>query len=221
MMKHISRMLSILLLAAMLLMMTGCSAAGDKEKLIGTWTAELDFAELVNEEIAADEEMAQYFVIDEMKLVLTMTFHEDDTYSMAIEEDSVEAAILAMKEDLREGMEAYLLALIEANEMDMTVDQVLAAMGTDMDTLMNEMFSEESIDAMMAEMGDMNQEGNFKAEDGKLHLSDGKDYAVDENEYEVYELTENTLTLSEGVYEEELGDTLEGMYPVVFTKVTE
>lgn len=213
--KFATRVLSLVMILAMLFVLGGCGGS-DADKLVGTWTTALDLTELLNDEIAAgDETMAAYVQVKDFTLNMTVTFKEDGTYTMGIDEASMTAAMEGVLAALKDGMYDYFEDVLAEAGLNMTVDELLAESGISMDELMDEAFSE----AMKEDMfGDLSSQGNFEVKDGKLFLSDGLDYAVDETIYEVYTLKGNTLTFEESVGSD-LDQVFIDMYPLIFEKV--
>ncbi len=211
--KRIAMLLCLVL--ALSAFLCGCSS--EKDALLGSWTGSMDLAAAVNEGIveglgtdAAD--MAEYLTVDELKITITMTFNEDDTYSMVVDEAALEDAMRGMMDDVVDGLVAYFEALLEAEGLDMTVEELLAYSGMSIDTLAEDMFGSMTAEDMF---GDLNGEGNFKVSDGKLFLSDGLEYAVDLAVYETYTVDGNTLTIDKGTATDEYENFI---YPMVFTK---
>ncbi len=213
MMKHLRKNLSLLLCLSLLstLLLT-CSGCGNKEKdaLVGEWEASLEMADMLNEEIKAgmgsDQDMMKYMEVDSFKLPLTLTFKEDDTYKMAVDEDAMEQSIDLLIEGLGDGLTKYFEDMIAEEGLDMTVDEVLAASGYTMDSLLEESFDKEDI---MSSMDVMESSGTFKVSKGTLILTDDEGPGT-----ESYELDGDKLTLTgEGV-----DDDLKDLYPMVFTR---
>ena len=205
------------LVMALSVMLCGCGS--EKDALIGSWTGAMDLTEAVNaalvSEMGEDEdaaEMAQYLTIDSLKINMTVTFNEDDTYSMVVDEASLEDAMMGMMDDMADGMIEYFEALLEAEGLDMTVEELLAYSGMSVESLAEDMYNAFATEDMFS---DLNSEGNFKVSDGKLFLSDGLEYAVDEAIYELYTIEGNTLTIDKGTATDEFEEYI---YPMVFTK---
>lgn len=204
------------LVMALSAVLCGCGAS-EKDALIGSWTGTMDLAEAVNagfvEGLGTDAaDMAEYLTIENLNVTMTMTFNEDDTYSLVVDEAALEEAMLGMMDEIAAGMVEYFEALLEAEGLDMTVEELLAYSGMSIDTLSEELYAAVATEDMF---GDLNSEGNFKVSDGKLYLSDGLDYAVDETIYELYTVEGNTLTIDKGTATDEYEDYI---YPMVFTK---
>lgn len=209
------RILSVILMLAILLSFTACGS-GDKEKLVGTWKCEMDLVEQINTEMGLDEESAEYLNFDSFTIVLYMQINEDDTYSLYADTDALEQTMEAAMASFAEGMTKYLEDMVLAETgIAMSADDILAASNTTMDEMLAEAFPE----GMVEELAEgMKQEGKFKAKDGKFYTSAGLEYEVDPAVYETYTLEGTTLTLLEYVGED-AGDTM-NVYPMVFNKVS-
>lgn len=216
------RMIAVLLALVMVVSMVGCSS-GDADKLVGTWEADVNLSSTISEMLdSLGQDSAEYFDFSDFSVTMVITFNDDGTYAMTLDEASTQAAFDGLMEDVEAGMVKMLEAQIAENGLDMTVDELLEASGMNLDDLMAEMktsFADEDIISDMVD--ESTTEGNFEAKDGKLYLSDGKDFAVDEAIYDTYVLDGDTLTLQEHVGDdaavsEALEDT---MYPITFEKV--
>lgn len=211
------RIFAIALALVMMLSLAACGQT-DADKLVGTWTSDLDMSSVTNEMLAAMGEGAEeYFTFENFTVTLVMTFNEDGTYSTTVDEASVEAAVDSLMATVEDGMVKMLEAQIAEAGLNMTVDEMLAVSGMTMEDLMA------SVDtsALVTEMTEGSaSEGKFKAEDGKLYMSAGLDYEVDEAVYDTYELDGTTLTLTGHVGAETDEEQLvaDEMYPVTLTK---
>lgn len=209
--------IAMILCLVMALSLVLCGCGSEKDALVGTWTGTMDMAELVNagmvEGLGADAaELAEYMEVETLEITVTMTFNDDDTYSLVVDEASIDAAMHGMVEDVTNGLIQYFEDMLAAEGLDMTVDELLAYSGMSIDTLAEEMYNSIATEDMF---DGLNSEGNFKVSDGKLFLSDGLDYAVDEAIYEMYTIEGNTLTIDKGTATDEYEDYI---YPMVFTK---
>ena len=215
--KSVFRLLCVSLLIVLLISMTACS--NEKKALLGAWNGEFDLAAVINEAmVASNQEMQDYITVDSFVISVSMTFHEDDTYVMLVDPTSVQLAFEGMKKELRSGLEAYFLDVLEAEgidvgELGMSLDEILEYVGVSMDDMIEENMGGEAFDQMISEM---NSKGKFEAKDGKLYLSAGLDAEVDRNQYEEYTLEGDVLTIHNGISDEEKDDYLKKMYPMVF-----
>lgn len=188
--------------------------AGEKEKFYGTWVAEVDCSDLLNESLSQDdEELAEYITVEDFTMNLVLTFSEDDTYDWEIDEDSVEKSVEKLKSDMADGMTRYFEDMLKDEGIDMSVDEMLESLGVSMDEYLSEMID---TDTIMAAYED--QEGKFDAEKGKLYMSAGLDFQPDYDVYEEYEFNGNSefaITGNVGVL---VTDEYIDLYPLVFVK---
>ena len=211
--KILSLTLTALLLAALL---AGCGGAGggaaEEKGITGSWAADVDMTEYLNEMLSEDEEIGQFLTLDNFTIKLLAEFKEDGTYTMAGDPESAQAAMDSLKEQLKGALTDYLQAMIDESGMDTTVEELLTEADMTMDDLMAEMDEAYSAEDLV---GDLNPEGKYLFEDGKLALSDSLDEEADIAEYEAATLEGDTLTLTGG---EDADSEFAGLYPIVFER---
>ena len=207
---------SVLMLLSMALILVSCGSSGDKEKFVGTWEANVNLTDFVNEQFQAGfdqvgEDASEYFNIDEFEFKMLFTFNDDDTYSISVDEDSLNNSVETIKGNFKDGFTAYVEDMIASMGLEMSVDEMMAMSGMSMDDVINAGFGDEIIGGMIEEF-EVN--GNWDAKDGKLYTTESVNDDIDENSYELYEITSDGIKLSEpeGV-EDELG-----IFPIVLTK---
>lgn len=209
--KNLTKLVSILMVLVMMVGLSGCS--NEKNAVLGSWKASMNLAEYLNQGIAQeDATAAEYLSVDSFYLTMVLTFKEDNTYTITLDENSVDAAVEQLKTDIRGGMERYLVDMMAQMGVVMTIDEIMKASNTTMDKLMDEFFSDEMVEQMV---GGASSEGKFKAKSGRIFLSAGLDYEVDPNVYGIYKVDGSTLTILDYVGEDE---NFLGMYPITFTK---
>lgn len=180
--------------------------------LAGTWETTWDIAEAFNEGMAEEPEMGEYVKIESFAVPLTFTFNTDGTYTLAIDKETLQSSLDAVREELGEGYAKYFEHLLESEAPGTTVEDYLASMEMTMDDLLDiAMLGFE----FMGEMYDFTAE--WKAEDGKLYLG-YEDGEIDETEYITYELASGELTLKELFTENIFSIFSEDMFPMVLTK---
>ena len=194
--KILSLTLTALLLAALL---AGCGGAGGG-------------AQYLNDLLGEEEEIGQYLTLDNFTIKLLAEFKEDGTYTMAGDPESAQAAMDSLKEQLKGALTDYLQAMIDESGMDTTVEELLTEADMTMDDLMAEMDEAYNAEDLV---GDLNTEGKYLFEDGKLALSDSLDEEADIAEYEAATLEGDTLTLTGG---EDADSEFAGLYPIVFER---
>ena len=216
--KYLFSALAALLLISVLIGMTGCSNEADA--LVGSWEGEVNYARYFNEGIvvAAGEELAQYWMVEDFSLTLVMTFRADGTYSMTVDQIKLEDTIANLKTKLTKGLTDYMRDLIEASGSEMTVDEFMSTLDISVDELIGQTLGDQMINAMVA---DCTFEGNYEVKEGKLYTSAGLDFSIDKNVYEVYEITQNTLTLMSLVSSGDTARLDAELYPITLIRVTQ
>lgn len=213
-MKRITGILSVLVVLGMLVTLSACGAS-EEGKLVGRWKTTMNMAELVNAGILAggDEEMAEYLHVDDFGLNLQYTFNKDGTYVVAVDRAAAETAFESMRAKLKDGMIAYLEAMLAEEGLDMSLDELFEFAGFTLDDLLEEAVGDALLDQLIEvwETG-----GKWAAEGGKLYMTYDANAEIDKNVYDTYELSGNTLTLLEPVGGS-ADDAL--VYPIVLTKV--
>lgn len=208
--KRIALLLCLVMVAAMCL----CACSNEKDAILGSWSGTMDMTEFVNAEMAAaDPEMAAYMSLDTFELTFIMTFNEDDTYSMVLDEASAQAEIDVVADKMVQGVLNYMVDMLAEEGVEMTAEEVLAMSGITTEDLKAEFMSSVNLEDMLVEV---NSEGNFEVKDGKLFTSEGLDYAVDPQVYEIYTIEGDTLTIDKGNSADSDGDFA---YPMTFTKI--
>ena len=211
--KILSLTLAALLLVALL---AGCGGAGggaaEEKGITGSWAADVDMTEYLNKLLGEEEELSQYLTLENFTIKLLAEFKDDGTYTMACDPASADAAMDGLKEQTKDAMLRYMQDMIDESGMDTTVEDLLAESGMTMDDLMAEMDEAYSAEDLV---GDLNMEGKYVYEEGKLALSNSLDEEADIAEYEPVSLEGDTLTLTgEGDTDGEFA----GLYPVVFDR---
>ena len=201
----------IALTLALVLVLSLC-ACGAKENLVGTWKANIELAEAFNEEMAAAG-MGDFINLESFALPLVMTFNEDGTGSMTVDQEAMTATIDKLAADLTAGLEAYFTEYFASMGIEMDLDEALAASGLSMDDLVDEFKAEFAGEEAFAEF---TNEFKYKAEDGKLYMSEDLDSEISDT-YNTYELKGNTLTLNIGT--EELDEEMaKYLFPMTLTR---
>lgn len=219
--KVLAILLSIVMIAS-ICMLTGCS--DESAKFVGTWEAEIDITDALNQ-MAAETEGMEDLVVNDVTLKMQFIFNEDGTYTAG----STEEYINEFVDNYIAQIEDYLIEMlekeIESSGLDMTVDEVLALSGTSLDALIEEMKAGVDAEEMI---GDMESQGEYKAMAGKLYMSDKEITLVDciDSEiYTTYEFDGDTLTFideigTEDVESDEMSELiLDDMFPLTLTRV--
>lgn len=205
-----------LVLVMIVALFAGCAAsATDQEKLVGTWKGEMDMTEALKGELGDELEG---FEMSDFKVTVVFNFTEEGTYTMSLDEASVQQAM----DGLIAGMEGFMKNMMEemAKEAGMSLEDLLAASGMSMEDMMKmvkEQLEDQDLVGEMVE--DAKAEGKYQAKDGKLHRSEGKDEDIDEAVYDTYTLEGDVLTLTAtyGADEEET-DMMKSVFPIILKK---
>lgn len=205
-------LLVVLCVVSMICLLSGCASEADK--LVGNWATEIDMTDIMNEAVA-ELDMGEENVFSAFVFAMNLSFNEDGTYKMEVDEDKMEETLETAQGELNAFIVKYFEALISNQKLNMTVDEVLKQSGTNMDTLLAE-FGLEDMYKELAE--EILAEGAYDAKGGKLFMSDGKDSAIDEGEYELYTLDGDVLTFTGCYPETEVEDDVMD-YPIVFNKI--
>lgn len=208
------RKVSLLLVLGMIaaLVLGGCGKKDDSKSLVGEWQATLEMVDYLNESLNSDPDMASYINIDSFALKMDLSLRDDGSFTMALNEASVTDALNSIKTPMKDGITAYMENM--ASGMGMSVDDLLAAAGMDLDSMIDELLSPEMI---LSSIGDASESGNYVAQDGKLYLLDeGVTKPGSNDEAIPYTLSGNKLSL-EKPSGSDLGD-LADFFPLEFTK---
>lgn len=194
--------------------LTGCGS--EKDKLIGSWEGEVDMTGLLNDSLSAqDPEMGEYLRVSEFALICRMTFNADDTYSFTVDRAALDESFSNLKKDVTEGITAYLEYILYSQNVDMTVEDFLAATGQSVEALVEASFPQDMVDRMCA---DVEMAGTFAVSEGKLMLSETLDAIPDSEMYENYTLEGNKLIITKETSTVD-DPVLEYIYPMILTKV--
>ena len=201
--KRIALALCLVLLVS--LVFAGCGTDA-KEDLLGNWECQIDVSEMVRQQIAdGDESLAGYFDDLTLGIQFDLAFGQDDTFTMEVNREALEAAFSNMIDQAAQGMLAYFEDLLVEQNLDMTVEELLELSGI--------ASIEELLDQAMAialeemDLDSIKMEGTYAAKNGKLVMT------VDDEEEEVpYTLKDGALTLSIPELEEILGESGEMVF---------
>ena len=216
--KKLVSFVCLIAVLAMLFTLTGCS---EKQKLVGNWKADVNFAQNFEKSLGDSEEAQEMLKFinfnDFATLSFLLTFSKDGTYSMQFDESSVDTFVSRFRETLGSALTSYLEDKLAAEGLDMSAEEVFAMMGTTKEALLDEYFNEDSVEQLIDDCGEL-KEGNYDAKDGKLYLSDSLDAAIDENVYDIYQLDGDRLTLLESFGSDDPDGFAESLYPITFVK---
>lgn len=205
----------ILMLAMVLCLFAGCGNQ-EADALVGTWAADVDMTQMVSEAMSA--EMAEYVALNDVIFTMRMQFNDDGTFSVSLDKTSVETALEGVLQSVKDGVYAMLEAQIAQTGLEMTVEEMLAASGMDLDAIIADLETQMNLSGLAEQINtDASGNGQYDAKGGKLFLSAGLEYRPDPACYEVYTLDGEVLTLLEYVGDD--AGSFDGLYPLQFHKV--
>lgn len=210
--KTVSFFLVAALMLAVAVSLCGCS--GERDQLVGEWHATLDMKEVFREpltERGISEELLSQMSI---KLPVVLTLSGDGSYRITADGDGKKAAVDQLTADLREMVRKTYENM--AAQSGMTLDALLAAAGTDMETAIDE--------AMTDVVGSLDLDGTMKKIErtGKWDAASGHLFRWDANgekneaAYEEYTAEGDTVTLTGATGKD--AEAFPLLYPVVFTR---
>lgn len=186
------------------LALTACSSSDPKEKLVGTWSGQVDVMEQVVEGMRLTApEIADELGMENFYIPLEMEFREDDTYTLTVDQEKLDQSV---DELIQKAVDATLVymeqSLKEQGITDMTVDEALAQSGMDRDSFTALMkASMGQLSAAVAEQ--IKTEGQYRADKEKLYTSDSTDTKPGDSQYNPYTLDGDALTMD--FSEQEMG----------------
>ena len=149
---------------------------------------------------------------DPIPLEMTFTFNADNTYSAAMDEESIDAFMNAMVD-----LVVDIMASMYGEEFDL--ETMLAEEGMTMDEFTEEIMASVDVDSMLGAVAEANV--YYKYEDGKFYTAKTKE-ALDAGDYDdctYITLTGKTMTITDIEQDgEKMSEVLPDMFPMVFTK---
>lgn len=208
--KQVSLFFGLIISVLMMFLMAGC---GESATIEGTWANEIDSTEMLVSYLGIEEDLSEYIKIDKFVVTMNVTFNEDGTYKMKVDEKTTKESFLAARDIVSDGLRKYLEDTIKNEGYDITVEEFLEFAETDFDTLINDYINDGIINQMV---NIMQNEGKYKVEENKLYMTETADSEFDDEVYQVFTLTEDTLTLTESFGNESENNS---DYPKVFKRV--
>lgn len=193
--KIISVVMSVVMIAAMVLGMTGCGkdTPGEKDKeLYGKWHAEIDLFEITGPMFDDDDKFSEYIDADEFVVTMRYEFKRNGTYKIYTDEKQLQKAVEKVTDEIREGLNEYFQAAIDEGDLDMTVDELLEELDMSMDSLIDSMFGEEIVQELIDSLV---SEGQYYVKEGVIYMSASKDVVPSEEGGQKYEISGDELTL--------------------------
>ncbi len=220
--RAIAVILCLTILCAML--MTGCGiqdildqvlGGGEQGKFVGKWTMKLDMTEMITEMMGAQlTGMSEYFVFEDVILVMNWEFDKDGTYNCSVDSDELKVMADNITDTVIGGLEQYLTEYLA--DYGFTLDDYLQQTGISLEDLAQEMDIENT---MKEAVGDMNMSGRYKVEDGKLYTNeDVDDTSFDEEDATSYSFNGDNIELDDFFGEDVDSDLqywMESLLPLV------
>ena len=201
------KLFAILLTLAMLLGLAACGSSGGSAKptIVGTWKGAIDFGPVLATAMQMEFDEA-------LDVGVTFTFNEDGTYTSAVDKDSVEDMMDTLVDVAIE------VAISMSGNEDLDLEAELAKEGMTMAEFKEQMKANMKLEDMM---GDMEETGYYKYEDGKFYTAEDKE-DLDAGDYEdctYITLTSNKMTVTDIEQDgEKMSEIMPGMFPMVFKK---
>ena len=158
------------------LALTACSSSDPKEKLVGTWSGQVDVMDQVVEGIRVTApEIADELELENFYIPLEMEFRDDNTYIMTVDQEKLDESMDALVQKSVDATMVYMEQMLkEQGITDMTVDEVLAQSGMDRESFTDLM--EQSMSNLSSSVAQQIQtEGQYRLEGNQMYTSDDKD----------------------------------------------
>ena len=175
-MKHRWMALPLALGLTLTLALTACSSSDPKEKLVGTWSGQVDVMDQVVEGMRVTApEIADELELENFYIPLEIEFRDDNTYIMTVDQEKLDESMDALIQKSVDATMVYMEQMLkEQGITDMTVDEVLAQSGMDRESF---------TDLMEQNMGNLSSsvvqqiqtEGQYRLEGNQMYTSDDKD----------------------------------------------
>lgn len=216
----ISMILTIAMMLSMGCMLTGCDKA--TRKVIGTWKADVDITEAMNESFADSlstiaKGAASYFNFKGYSLTFEITFRKDGTYTRSVDKNSVNSLYTRMWNDIYNGLEKYFRDTFKKQGLTGSVNDILRrTTGKSLKQIVDL-----DIMANLPAPQDMEaEEGCYVVQDNMIFFSLDKKTKPDGTNYDTFHMHDGDLVLefcfcSMEPEEKKYNDLL---YPMIFKK---
>ena len=164
------------LAVGLILALTGCSSSDPKEKLVGTWSGQVDVMDQVVEGMRVTApEIADELELENFYIPLEIEFRDDNTYIMTVDQEKLDESMDALIQKSVDTIMVYMEQMLkEQGITDMTVDEVLAQSGMDRESFTDLM--EQSMGNLSSSVVQQIQtEGQYRLEGNQMYTSDDKD----------------------------------------------
>ncbi len=216
-MTKFKRITAVLLVVIFAVSLCACSPGNP---LAGKWNYNLKFNDIIESYVknsiqSADESQKAmyeelYKAFDDCDVMLTMEFNNDKSFKLAIDEDSAQASIVKIKENMKTAIPNAFKAMGMSDEV---FEKYLKSQNKTVEDLVNQFTEEFSVDQLTKGVG---ASGNYELEDNKLFLFSG-DERVDANYCDV-EINGSELSITKVNGTVEGFKSVENILPMKFTK---
>ena len=175
-MKHRWMALPLALGLTLTLALTACSSSDPKEKLVGTWSGQVDVMDQVVEGMRVTApEIADELELENFYIPLEIEFRDDNTYIMTVDQEKLDESMDALIQKSVDTIMVYMEQMLkEQGITDMTVDEVLAQSGMDRESFTD--LVEQSMGNLSSSVVQQIQtEGQYRLEGNQMYTSDDKD----------------------------------------------
>ena len=156
--------------ALVLLMLAVCLLGCEKEPdLTGTWKTRLDMTAALNQLVKEqDTRLAQLIVFEDITLELTVTFREDNTYTIAPVEASLKKLEENLKTQITTAVREVMTTLLGEQALELDLESFVLLTGIDLEEMIQKAMETTELDKLTAKL---KAEGKYHTLEGKLYLS--------------------------------------------------
>lgn len=198
-------LISMLLIVCMSIALIGCGSSKKETSIFGTWISTINLQEMIEDELS-DEEMMEYFDFSKLSLSLVLELNKDNSYSLYVDESSVETCYNNLTDCMEDAMDALC-----QDYYSMSLSDLAEASGVSSDDFMDSLMESSGLgyDDFKESLDDSFTSGTFTI--------DGSTLVFDEDEFMDFSFSGNKLTL-ESYTSDSSSDTLDGLLPLEFQR---
>lgn len=138
------------------------------ECLADDWVGKVNIAKELTAQFESED-----ISFEQVDVTVLMSFNKDGTYSLDVDESSIDTTVEQFKSDYAKAFAKYLENFIKDNNLDTTVQDVMKLSGYDsVEDMVEDIVPEEEI---RAELAGTHREGRYKVENNGIYLSDSLD----------------------------------------------
>lgn len=205
------RRLALLLAIMMVLafMLVGCNGNDETdsktptvstaEAVVGTWEATVDITDAFVASLKSLDSLSDYLQFKDFELKMLIEIKDDKTYTISLDDKVTKASVDKIIDQMMDGMEAYITDELEANGINMSFEDYLAAQGMSKDDFENSM----TRDMNLSTITDISASGTYTIDADRLTFTD------DNSDTAVFEFKNGALEfVGESDAEGEVADML-------------